>query len=229
MREFDQHLSETLPMVKTPSGGLHIFYRCQDGVEGNQKLAQQVEADGTLDVRIETRGEGGQVVAPGSPPACHSSGKTYDLIQGDLLDIPTITVEQRRLMLNLAKSFDLAAFQTRHENNGDGKSNTTSSGQGDSPADDYNRRVSWSEILEPHGWTKDKQFGGDVYWKRPGKDEPGHSAVERQTKNSSTCLVVFSSNADPFTFQFQRARIRNPRRDRHCWSLVFCVGLPQYC
>ena len=48
-------LLKSLPAVFTPSGGRHVFYRCQDGVERNQKLA----VDGHKKVRIETRGEGG--------------------------------------------------------------------------------------------------------------------------------------------------------------------------
>ncbi len=36
-----------LPAVKTPTGGWHFPYRCRDGVEGNQKLAQTHGREGT--------------------------------------------------------------------------------------------------------------------------------------------------------------------------------------
>lgn len=63
----------SLPRVRTPSGGVHVYYRCRAVVEGNRKLARDA-AGKTL---IETRGEGGQVVAPGSPACCHPSGRLY--------------------------------------------------------------------------------------------------------------------------------------------------------
>ena len=52
------------PIVMTPSGGHHIYYRCST-IEGNQKLAYNREGL----IEIETRGQGGMAVIPGSPPA----------------------------------------------------------------------------------------------------------------------------------------------------------------
>src|SRR3990172_7021005 len=34
-------LIKRLPIVKTPSGGLHIYYRCAEKVEGGKKLAER--------------------------------------------------------------------------------------------------------------------------------------------------------------------------------------------
>jgi Bifunctional DNA primase/polymerase, N-terminal len=61
------------PRVKTPGGGRHVYLR-PDQVEGNEKLAR---LDGRATF-IETRGEGGYVLAPGSPAACHISGRVYE-------------------------------------------------------------------------------------------------------------------------------------------------------
>ena len=73
-----------LPRVRTPAGGMHLYYRV-DEPGGNQKLAW--DQDG-LDL-IETRGEGGYVLAPGCPPACHPDGLLYELMPGpDLSLIP---------------------------------------------------------------------------------------------------------------------------------------------
>jgi hypothetical protein len=46
------------------------------------------------------------------------------------------------------------------------------------PGDDFEARVDWSEILEPHGWTfSHEDPDGTRYWIRPGKDkDEGHSA-----------------------------------------------------
>ena len=67
------NLIRKLVIAETPRGGYHVYYRCSDGVEGNQKLAQRTDSNGKLKVLIETRGEGGYVVAPGSPKKCRSS------------------------------------------------------------------------------------------------------------------------------------------------------------
>ena len=51
-------LLKKLVIVETPTGGYHVYYRCSDGIEGNQKLAQRKGSDGRLQVLIETRGAG---------------------------------------------------------------------------------------------------------------------------------------------------------------------------
>lgn len=71
-----------LPVVRTPSGGAHVYYRCAKP-EPNRKLAWPAAGDKAL---IETRGEGGYVLAPGCPPACHPSGCLYELVSGPGLD-----------------------------------------------------------------------------------------------------------------------------------------------
>lgn len=70
-------LLATLPQVQTPKGGMHVYVR-SDKPRGNQKLARD-ENGQTL---IETRGEGGYVLAPGCPAACHSTGKSYVHVAG---------------------------------------------------------------------------------------------------------------------------------------------------
>lgn len=69
-------LLKKLVIVKSPRGW-HVYYRCPGHIQGNQKLAQRQDGDGKVHVLIETRGSGGYVLAPGSPAACHPSGKLY--------------------------------------------------------------------------------------------------------------------------------------------------------
>lgn len=64
---------EQWPIASTPGGGVHVYYRSREPVKGNRKLAMTADG-GTL---IETRGEGGYVLAPGSPGECHPSGLAY--------------------------------------------------------------------------------------------------------------------------------------------------------
>src|SRR5262249_26533404 len=147
-----------LPQVMTPSGGLHVLYRC-DQIAGNQKLAQRAEEVDTEDLPrtedgalyeqkikeagirkengvyfkiktlIETRGEGGYVLTAGSPPACHPSGNTYRLISGDLTAIPMIRPEERETLVSRARSFNTYIKITENKKSG-----------GLKPGEDFNQR-----------------------------------------------------------------------------------------
>ena len=69
-------LMDRLVIVRTPRPGYHLLYRCEEEVEGNQHLAREQvgeKPDGTplIHTLIETRGEGGYVVAVGSHPTVH--------------------------------------------------------------------------------------------------------------------------------------------------------------
>jgi hypothetical protein len=61
------------------------------------------------------------------------------------------------------------------------------------PGEDFEQRATWEEILEPHGWTKDRTVGEEIHWTRPGKDG-GTSA----TTGHNAGLHVFTSSAPPF-------------------------------
>lgn len=73
------------PIVATPAGGRHVYYRTPK-LSGNQKLALSGKK-----AAAETRGEGGYVLAPGSPAACHPTGGTYRHVAGPpITELPTI-------------------------------------------------------------------------------------------------------------------------------------------
>jgi hypothetical protein len=203
-----QDLLDRLPEVRTPKGGRHLYYKCSE-IEGNQKLAQEKigedeHGNDKLKTLLETRGLGGQVCAPCSF-SVHPSGKFYKLVRGDLAKIPTITPEERRTLLDLARTFnkydpppkpvfipkDLDLAQLLGEESSSNR-----------PGDDFNRRATWEEILEPkpHGWEVAFVSGGTTHWRRPGKDDRGASATTGycQTEGGLDLLHVFSSNAHPF-------------------------------
>ena len=182
-------LLRKLVRVATPSGGIHFFYRCSI-VMGNQKLAQVLDDHGKRKTLIETRGEGGYVVAVGSPAACHRTNRPYQLISGDLCAIPNISPAERDLLLTVARSFDqvepkktVAAVVNTHFSTGL------------RPGDDFNLRANWSDILGPHGWKFQFERDTQSYWCRPGK-LLGVSATTNYKE--SDLLYIFSSNADPF-------------------------------
>jgi len=180
-----------LPMVRTPSGGFHLYYRCKDGVERNQKLALRKGPDGKHRVLIETRGEGGYVIAPGSPADCHELKLPYELLgDGDLTKIPTVRGEERELLLAAARALSEYVQPSRIISVPFG---ITSGGR---PGDHFNGRADWMDILIPHGWEKVGGSEGTTYWRRPGKEEPGISATTNF--GGGNLLYVFSTNAAPF-------------------------------
>jgi hypothetical protein len=182
-----------LPVVQTPSGGYHVYYRCES-IAGNQKLAQRLGADGQPKTLVETRGRGGYVLAPGSPPTCHLRHKLYVVIDGHLDDIPVITPDERRILLDAARSFNayVPPEQVYHAP----ASGPRPQGPGDRPGDVFARHATWEEVLLPHGWVKVGQRGDVGLWLRPGKHGRGCSATTNI--GGSGLLYVFSSNAFPF-------------------------------
>jgi len=186
-------LIQRLPLSETPSNGRHIFYRCRE-IEANLKLAQRRGLDGKPETLIETRGEGGYAIVPPSPPACHPLQKPYVLLHGDLTAIPTITPDERTILLQAAQSFNEYVDVTRIVSGG--ISPSPSPAQGTRPGDIFNTHARWLDILAPHGWTHLGQRGEITLWKRPGKRTPGCSATTNYA--GSDLLYVFSSNAWPF-------------------------------
>jgi putative DNA primase/helicase len=195
-----------LCVVQTPRepAGFHVRYRCSAAeVPGNLKLAQEPGTDsGTgrpcLRTLIETRGEGGYALAPGSPPACHETGRTYDHVAGPALtELADIAAEEREVLIAAARSFDLASAANGRRP----ASGPPSPGAGLRPGDDFDRRgPDWSEILGSHGWERGPTRGEVIYWKRPGKDTRGYSATTGycKGKDGADLLAVFSTNAHPF-------------------------------
>ena len=64
------------PVVKTPSGGRHVWVRLPEATPGG-RYARYAKG-GT---KIEVRGEGHQVLAPGCPAKCHATGVAYEFEQ----------------------------------------------------------------------------------------------------------------------------------------------------
>jgi hypothetical protein len=195
-----------LSVVQTPRepAGYHVRYRCREvDIDGNRKLAQEPGTDAKTGkpcsvTLIETRGEGGYAIAPGSPPSCHKTGRTWDHIAGPpLTELAEITAKERELLLAAARSLDRASAVKGHR----AGLSPRAAGAALRPGDDYNQRgPDWPEILEPHGWERGPNRGQKTYWRRPGKDNPGFSATTGfcQGKDGAELLAVFSSNAHPF-------------------------------
>ncbi len=135
-------------LVRTPSGGLHVWFAGTDQPGG---------AVGGKDKPLELKAVGGYVLLPPSyvDDPDHGYAGHYQLLeQRDtagtvdfaairrLLDPPTAPDEQPR------RPRDPSTVR---------------------PGDDFNTRASWADILLPHGWTFLGQRGQVGYWRRPGK------------------------------------------------------------
>jgi predicted P-loop ATPase len=185
-------LVDRLAIVRTPDGH-HAYFR-SPLAQGNQKLAvasKPFEKRGKkCTVIVETRGEGGYVVAPGSPLAVHSSGLPYEHMAGvSLTDLTMLTDEERSILFSTARAMNEHAKEEAKEKH------ETKDATGKRPGDEFAARTSWSEILQPHGWTVVRSFGSVTHWQRPGKSDKGISAT---TGHCGEMLYVFSSNAQPF-------------------------------
>lgn len=166
----------------TPSGGVHYLYRCPD-LGGNTKLAAR--PGHTL---IETRGEGGFAILAPSNGSVHPSGRPYVRRAGGFATIPTLTPEEQQELFTLARAFD----ETPAADRGPRASATTETGG--RPGDDFCRRATWAEVLEPHGWREVFTRGEVTYWRRPGKT----AGVSATTNFGGSDLLIVFSTSTPF-------------------------------
>jgi hypothetical protein len=126
-------LVERLSIVRTPRRpvGYHARYRLTGMVvPGNLKLASvpNKKDDGKKVVAIETRGEGGYAVAPGSPATCHENKKCYKHVGGaPLTNLAVITAEEREVLIRCARAFDLQVDEPPSRR----QAHLTTSGSGD--------------------------------------------------------------------------------------------------
>lgn len=157
-------LAERLTVIRTPRPGWHVCYRCAEPVEGNQKLAEVPKIKGGWKAVIETRGEGGYCLHPGSPGACHPTGREYAHSRGPLIEAAEpISAEERLILLQAAR-----LFNRKPDRDDTPRPAPRPAGPaGLTPGDDFNAKAEWRDILEPHGFKRVNS--GDVeHWRRPG-------------------------------------------------------------
>jgi hypothetical protein len=200
-------LIEKLSVVRTPreGGGYHVWQRCTAAIPGNDKLARRPATEGELKhdpetrvrTTIETRGQGGYALVPGSPPECHVSGQEYRHVAGpELSRLAPITPEEREILIDCSRAFNRLVDPKpdprppRERQDGDVL-----------PGDDYNRRgPPIEELLGECQWTVAYSRGDVCYVGRPGKREGSVSATVGYCRDGggNPLLWVFSSNAHPF-------------------------------
>lgn len=170
-------LYKSLVIAQTMSGGYHIYYRCKE-IKGNLKLATKLNQE----VLIETRGEGGYVIAPPTPK--------YTYIQGEPKNIPTITPEDREILFSISKSFnELEEIKPKVNTT----TSTTYNSTGLSPFEDYNQRGDIVGLLESKGWRVVNQRGERINLLRPGSTD---SKTSGNYHTGLKVLRVFSSSTE---------------------------------
>ena len=176
---------DRFPIIKTQGGGYHIYYKCNN-IEGNQKLAMRLNAKGKKETLVETRGRGGMVVCP------PSTG--YEVIQGDIFQVPYISVTERNTLISICNALDECA-KKETESAVSNAPNYESNSIGTKYNSDPSSVKETINLLLKHGWsTKDNK-----HFKRPGKETDGISATFGKVGENK--FYVFSSNADPFEME----------------------------
>lgn len=206
VKKENPELFKKLVIETSQNKGLHVIYRSEAQIQGNQKLAQKgVPVSGASEYEykgkmyesnlygdkwyivpglIETRGEGGYFLC--TP----SSG--YTLVQNDFSKIPFVSIDERNTLLDAARSLNEWIPEIFEKDRNVEK-------QGGRPGDDFNNKGNVIEILESHGWKKTGRSGnvqgGSIaeHYLRPGKSK-GQSASLIDDK----IFYVFTSNGAPF-------------------------------
>jgi putative DNA primase/helicase len=182
-------LALDLPVQRTGGGGYQVYCFCPNPGE-NAKLAWVTDEmeDSGRSIAIETRAEGGYAVLPHS---LHPSGNRYQMLSGDLANIPMIPQAQADALVAAARKLDecphtrqeRAKFEEQARRQHQRKAVASRNGSA-SVIDAFNKAHEIERVLEQHGYTP----CGDRYV-RPGGESPSVSV-----KDGRSCH--FSSN-DP--------------------------------
>jgi hypothetical protein len=191
------------PVVETPRPGRHVWLRTVEPPPGNEKLAERPATEEELKADpkakrktlIETRGEGGYVLAPGSPARCHKLDREYRFLNLGWLkhgNAPRIGPELLELLLNAARELDQMPVEAISE---PAPKRAAAPHDGLRPGDIFNRRADFRDFLPRVGATLVSESNGVQRWLRPGKSE-GWSATAgaRRTADGVPLLIVFSTS-----------------------------------
>jgi hypothetical protein len=190
---------EEAPLVQSP-GGIHLWLLTATPprtrtVQIHDGSIPSPKKDSTL--IAEVIGEGGYIIAPGSHPSTHPSGKEYRFISpGWMMDDGrprTLDEPAFSQLLAILKSMDKSPQKAPKK---EAKKPTLDTEDKPHTAARFNGETTWEDLLEADGWRKNKgpfnhpKYGADCFeWLRPGKEGAGCSAT-----TSPQILWVFSSS-----------------------------------
>lgn len=163
-------------IVQTRSGGIHIYYRTNTPM-GNTKIAGKKEGS-KVQYFIESRGNGGYVIAPPS--------EGYTILHGSFDKLPVLPKEQRDEFWDFLRSFN-EHFEKPHTPRVPYNKNNFIK----SPLNDYNDKADIVSLLEKHGWKICRHNDKNILFTRPGKTNGISASVQIDTK----LFYVFTSNS----------------------------------
>lgn len=184
-RNVPEELKGKVYVERTPSGGRHIVYRCEE-VESNKKLA--INKDGK--VLIETRGYGGLLKVAPSVGYEHTHGPTLE-------ELELISVSERSTLMELAQAFNEQP---------EAKKRTTQptfpavTGADETPTD-YVRRNGVELVVDAlvkNGWSIVRENAVKIYFSHPHASDPTdiHLSVDR---NGGWVHNWSGNKAEPFS------------------------------
>lgn len=164
-------LADGLPVQRT-GDGFQLAVRCDDpGRNDSLAWVPDEEAKTGRRIAIETRGEGGYALLPGSR---HPNGRIYEATVGDFAAIPRRPMEQVRVLLAAARQLDEAPFakqqlETAHSATVKPRRDVP---EGGGVIGEWNRQVPLRDMLERAGYTRH-----GVRYTRPGGESLGSVVV----------------------------------------------------
>lgn len=166
IRENYPDIFARLRIHSTPSGGFHILYRVErpTGI-GNKKLAT---CSTSTQAGIETRGEGGYIVAPPS--------LGYQIYKDN--PIPLLSWEQRESIINLAKSLDEKIKVIKPL----AVTKANESIYDENPFEHFNQSIRGESVLLDNGWKDDGGNNQYRYFSKPGKEKGVSATFNRSTR-----------------------------------------------
>jgi hypothetical protein len=173
---------------ETPGSGRRwIVGYSQDVQTSDVTLARRPGREGEPTIKVLIELPTFSILAP-SNGRTHPSGKAYRQTSGGFETIASYTADERDALIALARSFDA---MPRREVQPPRSQPTT--GNGNRPGDDYNRRMTWPQVLEPAGWTYLYDRGDVSHWGRPGK---AHGLGATTNFGGSDLFFPFTSSTE---------------------------------
>lgn len=178
IQEMFPELFSRLRIHTTPSGGFHILYRIENqGPPGNQKLAGRAP---TLEELVEnpkckpkyfleTRGEGGYVVAPPS--------LGYGYLNNN--PIPVISINEREALINICKNYNEIIKEPKPYKPPTSKVDYFD----ENPFNHFSRTADPREVIESIGWKFVKDRGKFLWFRKPdGTEGNVHGSFNKETR-----------------------------------------------
>lgn len=194
IKNFYPELFKKLRIHSTPSGGYHILYRIQGDypVIGNLKLAGRYSTEEEIEAQIkrgvkrpnkevnflETRGEGGYVLAPPS--------LGYKIHQNQ--PIPVLTWEERCSLIRLCESYSEIIKVVPKPT----PTKSEDSWYSENPFEHYNNTIDPNALTSEFGWKYSHENANFIWYTRPDKQR----GVSLSWNKVKRIFYVFTSSTE---------------------------------